>query len=121
VLDPVSYPDPPKRPTFHPGNPDDSVLMEFVKKTITTKALGWKSECEWREIVHFTCSDCRCENGNYFVPLTDNARELAEVILGCRCPLDENYVEQTLKQSGFNNVRVVRAKPSIDTFEVEAG
>ena len=86
--------------------------MEFVKKTITTKALGWKSECEWREIVHFTCSDCRCENGNYFVPLTDNARECAEVILGCRCSLDENYVEQALKQNGFKNVRVVRAKLS---------
>ena len=119
VLDPVSYPDPPIRPTFHPGNPDESALMEFVKKTITTKALGWKPECEWREFVSFVCSDCRCENGNYFVPLTDNARELAEVILGCRCSLDENYVEQALKQSGFENVRVHRAKPSIDTFEIE--
>jgi hypothetical protein len=121
VLDPVSYPDPSKRPVYHPGNPDESAFVEFVKKTITTKALGWKPECEWREFVHFACSDCRFENGNYFVPLTDDARELAEVILGCRCLFDKNYIEQTLKQNGFENVRVVRAKLSIDTFEVEAG
>jgi hypothetical protein len=51
--------------------------------------------------------------------MMDDNLVLMDTILGCRCSLDENYVNQTLKQSGFNNLRVVREKLSINTFEVE--
>jgi hypothetical protein len=119
VLDEVKYPDPPKRPTIHPGNPDPKAWMDCVLKTLTTKALGWKVESEYRISIHFACTGCRCENGDYFLPITDSACVLMEVILGCRCSLDENYVDQTLKQHGFKDVRVARAKLSVDTFQVE--
>lgn len=118
-LDEVKYPDPPKRPAIHPRNPDCAAWNQCVIDTLTTKALGWKSEYEWREVVHFICSDCRCKNGDYFVPITDNARELVEVILGSKCLLDEKYVEQTLNQGCFTGVRVLRAELSVDSFEVK--
>lgn len=101
VLEKVNYPDPPKRPTIHPGNPDTSAWMDFALKTLTTKALGWKVESEYRVLIYFTLSGCRCENGDYFLPMTNNNLVLVEVILGCRCPLDDNYVDQALKQHGF--------------------
>jgi Protein of unknown function (DUF2971) len=119
VLDQVKYPDPPKRPAIHPGNPDLSAWMDCVFKTLTTKALGWKMESEYRVFVHFACTNCRFETGNHFLPIADNACALMEVILGCKCSLDENCVNQALKQSGFTDVRVVRAKLSVDTFQVE--
>ena len=93
--------------------------MDCVFKTLTTKALGWKIESEFRVTVHFDLPVCRCENGDYFLPITPDTCALVEVILGCRCSLDTNYVDQTLKQHGFNSVRVVRAKLSLNTFEVE--
>ena len=119
VLDPVVYPDPPKRPTIHPGNPDILAWLDCVKKTLTTKALGWKSESEYRVTVHFATSCCRCDGGNYFVPITPTTYKLAEVILGCRCPVDENYVSNALEQQGYTDVRIVRAKLSVHSFEIE--
>lgn len=119
VLEKVEYPDPPKRPTMHPGNPNPADWMEFVRRTIITKALGWKVESEYRVLISFACSPCRFDNGHYFLPMTHDSLVLTDVILGCRCSLDENYVKQTLEQNDFKNVRVVRAKLSIDTFEVE--
>ena len=62
-LDEVKYPDPPKRPTIHPGNPDPAAWMDCVIKTLTTKALGWKSESEYRTPEHLAF--CRCENGDF--------------------------------------------------------
>jgi hypothetical protein len=119
VLEKVEYPDPPKRPTIHPCNPNLSAWMDFVRKAITTKALGWKVESEYRVLISFACSPCRSENGNYFLPMTDDSLILTDVILGCRCSLDEICVTRTLKQSNFKNVRVVHAKLSIDSFEVD--
>jgi hypothetical protein len=119
LLEQVDYPDPPKRPTVHPSNPDPSALEAYFHKLMTTKALGWQIESEYRVLVHFDLLNCRCENGDYFLPIMDNTFILVEVILGCRCSLDENYVDQTLNHRGFKDVRVVRAKLSIDRFKVE--
>ena len=110
----------PNRPRIHPGTPLDSPVWKNVLiKTITTKAPGWQAESEHRRLVRL--AGCRCEAGDYFVPMTDKNLDetfaLAEVVLGCRCQLEENYVCQTLQQSGFTDVRVLRAKPSVDTFE----
>jgi len=119
VLEKVEYPDPAKRPTIHPRNPDRSAWMDCVIKTFTTKALGWKAESEYRVLVHLALSGCRTENNNYFVPMADDGVVLVEVILGCKCSLNENSVDQVLRQHGFNDVHVVRAKLSVDTFQVE--
>jgi len=83
------------------------------------KALAWRAESEYRVTVHFNCTPCRCLGGDNFRPITDNTCALMEVILGCRCSLDEIYVDQTLKEHGFKGVRVARAKLSLNTFEVE--
>jgi hypothetical protein len=119
LLEKVEYPDPPKRPTTHLNNPDAFALEAYLHKLMTTKALGWQIESEYRLLVHFALLGCRCENGDYFLPIMDSTFMLVEVILGYRCSLDENYIDQTLKERGFKDVRVVRAKLSIDMFEVE--
>lgn len=117
-LDEVKYPDPPKRPTIHPRNPNYDDWMKCVIGTLTTKALGWKAEAEYRTPQHFTW--CRqSESGDYFVSINDNTRVLVEVILGCRCTVNKAEIEQVLKQSGFDQVRIICAKLSIDKFEVE--
>jgi hypothetical protein len=119
VFEKVDYPNPPKRPTFNLKNPDDAALEAYLHKLMTTKALGWQIESEYRVLVHFHLLNCRCENGDYFLPISDTTFTLVDVILGYRCSLDENYVDQTLRQRGFKHVHVVRAKLSVDTFEVE--
>jgi hypothetical protein len=119
LLEEVDYPDPPKRPTIHLNNPDDPALRTYIHKLMTTKALGWRIESEYRILVHLALLGCPCENGDYFLPMNHDRLVLVEVILGCKCAVDEDYVDQTLKQRGFNSVRVLRAKLSIDKFEVE--
>jgi hypothetical protein len=124
VVEKVQYPDPPKRPAIHINNlyavlSNDEELELWVRKTLTTKALQWKAESESRALVHFTLGDCRCKKGNYFIPIKDAGLVLVEVILGCKCKLNENYINKTLKQRGFNAVRVFRAKLSVDKFQVE--
>jgi hypothetical protein len=58
-------------------------------------------------------------DGNFFVGIPDEFLVLIEVILGCRCSVDEMEVEHILKQSGFNGVSITRAKLSVDKYEVE--
>jgi hypothetical protein len=53
------------------------------------------------------------------VGIPDEFLVLIEVILGCRCSVDEMEVEHILKQSGFNGVSITRAKLSVDKYEVE--
>ena len=108
VVDEVKYPDPPKRPAIHPRNPDYSAWMNCVLQTLTTKALAWRVESEYRVTVHFNCTPCRCSGGDYFLPIRDNTCALMEVILGCRCSLDEVYVDRTLKEHGFKDVSLVQ-------------
>jgi hypothetical protein len=109
----------PKRPTYPRTLLNRPAWEKFIKKTFTTKAPGWNAESEYRVLVPITRAGCRLENGDYFFPIADNTCALAEVILGCRCPLDDSYVDQTLRQHGFEGVRLARAKLSVDAFEAE--
>jgi hypothetical protein len=105
------------RPVIHPSNPDPAYWQDRFIKTLTTKHICWKPESEYRTIISLAGREYR--DGNYFVGIPDEFLVLVEVILGCRCSVDEMEVEHVLKQSSFNGVSITRAKLSVDKYEVE--
>lgn len=105
------------RPCICLGNLDCNYLLERYKKTLTTKKTCWKPEAEYRAIISLKRFESR--DGNFFLGIPDKFLVLVEVILGCRCSVDEVEVESALKRSGFSGVRVVRAKLSVNKYEVE--
>ena len=123
VLGPAKVTYPPssksKRAILYPGTRDPTALEVCFRKTIITKASGWKAESEYRIVIDLIKSDCRLEQGDYFLPITDSNCILVEVILGCRCTIGDSYVDQLLERHGFEGARLLLAKPSISTFELE--
>ena len=105
------------RPCMRLGNLDFNYLLECYKKVLTTKRTSWKPETEYRAIISLERLEPR--DGNYFLGIPDEFLVLVEVILGCRCSVEEVEVERVLKRSGFYGVRVIREKLSVNKYEVE--
>jgi len=54
--------------------------------------------------------------GDYFTPIQDDF--LKHVILGIRCTISRSYVENALKQYGFKDVTITKARRSSSEFKV---
>lgn len=92
----------------------DSYALEILTRLITHKSTGWRYEREYRAFVRL--SDCEVSNGGYFLPIPPDF--LKRVILGFRCPLDEDYVRRSLDLSGFQGVEITRAKDDNHSFKI---
>jgi hypothetical protein len=88
--------------------------VSIMKKTLTVKHLSWKYEQEYRVIVKL--SGCIEDEGRYYIPLPDDF--LVRVILGLDCPKTVSEVEKILYKSGLDEVKVARARRSLDKFEI---
>jgi hypothetical protein len=120
----VSYP--PERividiPTYARLRHDAVRLEEYLRpmfeRLAEQKSPSWEYEDEYR--VLFSLQEdrkLRVEDGHYHVEIPHNF--LLRVILGWKCPLNENDVIAALKQVGLDSTKVVRAKISNDTYDV---
>jgi hypothetical protein len=93
-------------------------MLPMLLKMIRQKSPGWASEREYR--VHFDLLneiDLQTSGGFYFKRIPDSF--LMRVILGWKCPLEEEYVTKALKASGLTSTKVVRAKLSPDYYTVQ--
>jgi hypothetical protein len=120
----ISYP--PKRQAIDIGTyaqlqHDEINLKKYIgpmmEQMIQQKSSSWAYEQEYR--VHFDLqkdSKLRVSDGHYFIRIPDDF--LARVILGWKCPLEEQYVLKALQAVGLNSTKVVRAKISPDSYEV---
>jgi hypothetical protein len=95
-------------------------LLPFMKPMMTQKSPSWGYEKEYR--VYFNLANepnIQTSGGHYFVPIPDNF--LTRVILGYKCPLQEQYVAKALEKSGLSSTKVTRAKMCNETYEVRCG
>jgi len=124
ALKKISYP--PERvsidlPTFarFQRNNDTAGLNEYLlplmKQTIRQKSQSWAYEKEYRFEVELA-ENLDTSGGNYFLGIPDDF--LTRVILGWKCPLEEEYVLKALHKVGLTSAKVVRAKISPDSYEV---
>ena len=91
---------------LHKGDDGKAKIKPVYEKMFNQKASSWAYEREYR--VHVELENCETGNGSYFTPIRGNF--LTRVILGFRCPVEEQYIRRALKQAGFENTEVRRAR-----------
>ena len=92
-------------------------LLPFMKPMMSQKSQSWGYEKEYRVYLDLAKEpNIQTAGGHYFIPIPDNF--LTRVILGYKCPLEEQYVAKALEKSGLGSTKVTRAKISNETYEV---
>ena len=94
-----------------PTESNEAIAQEWI----FTKFSGWCYEDECRI---FTNLDPKEEGGNYFANFKENQIVLREVILGCQFQLDPTGVLESLLEPYDEEVRVIRARPSDESFNM---
>ena len=90
-------------------------LLPLMEQMIRQKSPSWAYEKEYRFNVELA-ENLETSAGNYFLGISDDF--LTRVILGWKCPLEEQYVLKALHKVGLTSTKVVRARISNDTYEV---
>ena len=98
----------------HNGAERDAYLTPLIIGLMRQKSLGWEYEREYR--LFFELSTLDIGGGLYFKRIPDNF--LKRVILGWKCPLEEQYIYKALKANGLTSTEVVRAKLCDHTYMV---
>ena len=89
---------------------DEDQLQQLLR----TKFKDWGYEAEYRRIV---CLHKTCEANNpHFWPFGSDL-ELREVVLGARCRVQKEQLEE-LFGDGFSRIELVQARPAFQTFNV---
>lgn len=93
-------------------------LLSLLNLLIRRKSPGWAYEREYRVFFDIqNYKDLIMSDGHYFKRIPDNF--LTRVILGWRCPLEEQHIIKALEASGLTSTKVVRAKMSLATYKVQ--
>ena len=90
--------------------PDEGQLQQLLR----TKFKDWGYEAEYRRIVHLhkTCEADKV----HFWPFGSDL-ELREVVLGARCKVQTEHLEEVLGDT-FSRIEPVQARPAFQTFNV---
>ena len=95
------------------------ILSEVNEQTgldwLFTKFSSWCYEAECRVFANL---DTEEEDGNYYADFEKSQMTLREVILGCECQLDPTGVLASLLEPYKEEVRVIRARPSDESFDM---
>jgi hypothetical protein len=89
-------------------------LTPLINGLMAQKSPGWAYEQEYR--VSFELNTLDIGGGLYFTRIPDNF--LKRVILGWKCPLEEQYIYKALKANGLTSSEVVRAKLCDHTYMI---
>ena len=90
--------------------PDEGQLQQLLR----TKFIDWGYEAEYRRIVRLQKT---CETNNlHFWPF-DSELELREVVLGARCKVQKEHLEE-LMGDGLRHIELVQARSAFQTFNV---
>lgn len=89
-------------------------LSSLLDGLMKQKSPGWEYEGEYR--LFFELSTLDTYGGLYFKRIPDNF--LKRVILGWKCPLEEQYIDRALKANGLTSTEVVRAKLCSETYTI---
>lgn len=100
-----------------PLDPARKHPIDVITRCLTTKSDNWRYEEEVRCIVALDA--CRYDNGHYYHSLESNPGFVRRVILGCKCSESEKTFERLAKQSGYEDIEVVRARLSLTHYAVE--
>jgi hypothetical protein len=89
-------------------------LTPLINGLMAQKSPGWAYEQEYR--VSYGLNTLDIGGGLYFKRIPDNF--LKRVILGSKCPLEEQYIDKALKANGLTSTEVVRAKLCDHTYMI---
>lgn len=90
--------------------PDEVQLQQLLR----TKFKDWEYEAEYRRIVRLHKTS---EADNLHSRQFDSDLELREVVLGARCKVEKEHLEQLFGE-GFSRIELVQARPAFQTFNV---
>ena len=96
-------------------NEDEETALQWAKKVLFTKFHGWEYEAECRVFVGLDTEED--EDGNYFKNFEEKM-VLREVVLGCEYQLDPAGVLESLLELCDEEVRVIRARSSDESFDM---
>ena len=100
----------PERLQFEQLVPDEGQLQQLLR----TKFKDWGYEAEYRHIVRLHKT---WETGNHHFWPFGSDLELREVVLGARCEVQMEHLEELLGD-GFSRIELVQARPAFQTFNV---
>jgi hypothetical protein len=90
------------------------ILDGHFEQLLGHKSAGWSYEKEYRFIV--PVNPATEQDGHYWKELSDDI--FTGVVLGCLCPDTEDQMLQFLKDHGFDNVAVSRARMNPKEFKM---
>ncbi|MEO5714736.1 MAG: DUF2971 domain-containing protein [Luteolibacter sp.] len=87
----------------------------LLRQMMTTKSSGWSYEDEYR--TYESLEECeKVSNGNYFTTIPKGS--LCRVIIGWRSEIEESYVRRILRNSGFLDCKVSKAKSQNRSYHI---
>lgn len=98
-------------------NSVDSYLWPILQQLMRQKSRGWSFEDEYRVFIDLDDNNhCFSADGHYHWRIAPQI--LKRVILGFKCPLEENTVQNILSKNGFTQTRVSRAKMCLESYSI---
>ena len=94
-----------------PTESNEMIALEWL----FTKFSDWSYEAECRIFAELDQED---EDGNYYADFKGNKMTLREVILGCKYPVAHESVLQSLLAAYDEEVKVIKARPSDESFNM---
>ena len=95
---------------------DPAVFKTTIEQLIRTKAPCWRYEGEYRWIG--TIQDIKVQVGKSGLFFRRMPEALKRIILGVDCDLPEVSIIKALKQVGFSDISIIRARMSDSKFEI---
>jgi hypothetical protein len=96
----------------------NSYLWPIVQRLMRQKSSGWSFEDEYRLFIDLNDSTrSYSTDGHYYWRIAPQI--LKRVILGFRCPLEENNIQSILTKNGFTQTRVVRTKMCLESYSIK--
>jgi hypothetical protein len=89
--------------------------MELMKNFFKQKSKSWRYEQECRWVIGHEA--CLPSGGRFFWKIPVGF--ITRVIIGFRSSVSEQYFRQALDSNGFQSVQILKAKPSMQTYDVE--
>jgi hypothetical protein len=114
LLTKVKYTNKKINASFGEHLPSFGLSADLLTKLVSTKALDWKYENEYRVMGNLVVSDPA--NGMFYTDFGPQI-QLREVVIGCRCGWTVDHV-RGLVRNVVDPVRVCKARPAFGKFEM---
>ncbi len=118
-LQEVDYDKPPMIIPFQryvKGQVSDIELMDIIKNLHKQKSASWRYEQECRLVIDL--KTCKPAGGSFLWDKMPPAF-ITHAVIGFRSSIGEQYLRQALDSNGFQHTQILKAKRSLETYEIK--